>query len=120
MSECSHDLVERETACVDGVCPICLRAEVEWLKKRQVKPGWVQASEAAWKEICDRAVTAEARVAELQEKVERLESLERRIKDAMPEVYDLMSGAWDIRALTDAKAVADELEQALKGNQDER
>ena len=24
MSECTHDLAERETACADGMCPQCL------------------------------------------------------------------------------------------------
>jgi hypothetical protein len=24
---CDHDLSERETACADGMCPMCLRAE---------------------------------------------------------------------------------------------
>lgn len=30
---CSHDLAEMETMCADGICPLCLRAEVERLKK---------------------------------------------------------------------------------------
>jgi hypothetical protein len=29
MSECNHDLSERETACADGMCPLCLSAELE-------------------------------------------------------------------------------------------
>jgi hypothetical protein len=29
---CTHDLAERETACADGMCPLCLRQEVERLK----------------------------------------------------------------------------------------
>lgn len=27
-TECQHDLAERETACVDGMCPLCDRAEI--------------------------------------------------------------------------------------------
>ena len=26
--ECSHDLAEQETACADGMCPICLKAQL--------------------------------------------------------------------------------------------
>lgn len=29
---CSHDLAKRETACADGMCPICLADQVEQLK----------------------------------------------------------------------------------------
>ena len=25
---CEHDLAERETACVDGYCPLCLRIRI--------------------------------------------------------------------------------------------
>jgi hypothetical protein len=29
--KCTHDLAEKETACADGVCPICLRGAVAQL-----------------------------------------------------------------------------------------
>ena len=33
MSEkCEHDLAERETACADGMCPLCLQAEIAKLQ----------------------------------------------------------------------------------------
>lgn len=32
--KCEHDLAEKETACADGMCPVCLAAEVERLKNR--------------------------------------------------------------------------------------
>jgi hypothetical protein len=32
MSSCTHDLAERETACADGMCPICTAADNERLK----------------------------------------------------------------------------------------
>lgn len=32
MGECKHDLADRETACADGMCPLCLGAEVARLK----------------------------------------------------------------------------------------
>ena len=28
MSDCTHDLAERETACADGMCPLCLAARL--------------------------------------------------------------------------------------------
>ena len=31
MTDCPHDLAERETACADGVCPLCLQQEVKRL-----------------------------------------------------------------------------------------
>jgi len=34
MSECSHDLAERETACADGFCPLCLRTELAEAKEQ--------------------------------------------------------------------------------------
>jgi hypothetical protein len=33
MTECIHDLTEKETACNDGLCPICLQQDNEKLKK---------------------------------------------------------------------------------------
>ena len=32
MSECTHDLAERETACADGMCPQCLASDNESLR----------------------------------------------------------------------------------------
>ena len=32
MTQCTHDLAERETACADGMCPICKAAEIERLR----------------------------------------------------------------------------------------
>ena len=32
MSDCTHDLVDRETACADGLCPLCLRQRVSELE----------------------------------------------------------------------------------------
>jgi hypothetical protein len=29
---CEHDLVDKEGACADGMCPICLASEVEQLR----------------------------------------------------------------------------------------
>lgn len=44
MSDCTHDLAERETACFDGMCPLCLAAEnarlqaaIKWTQ--EVRPG---------------------------------------------------------------------------------
>lgn len=31
--ECKHDLAERETACADGYCPICLLSRVHDLEE---------------------------------------------------------------------------------------
>jgi len=28
MTDCTHDLAERETACADGMCPLCLARQV--------------------------------------------------------------------------------------------
>ena len=28
---CPHDIAERETACADGMCPLCQAAEIERL-----------------------------------------------------------------------------------------
>ncbi len=33
MSECKHDLAERETACADGMCPKCLASDNESLRE---------------------------------------------------------------------------------------
>ena len=33
MSECEHDLAERETACADGMCPQCLASDNESLRE---------------------------------------------------------------------------------------
>jgi hypothetical protein len=30
--QCPHDLAERETACADGLCPLCLQSEVQRLE----------------------------------------------------------------------------------------
>jgi hypothetical protein len=32
MSDCPHDLIEREIACFDGMCPLCQQAEIERLR----------------------------------------------------------------------------------------
>ena len=32
MSDCTHDLTEREVACADGMCPMCLAAECDVLR----------------------------------------------------------------------------------------
>ena len=32
MSECTHDLAERETACADGMCPQCLAVDNKSLR----------------------------------------------------------------------------------------
>ena len=32
MSECDHDLAERETACADGMCPQCLAKDNKSLR----------------------------------------------------------------------------------------
>ena len=40
---CTHDLAERETMCVDGYCPACLKAELEAIKAEHalaIKFGW--------------------------------------------------------------------------------
>ena len=34
---CDHDLAERETECADGVCPICLRAQLEQARKESLE-----------------------------------------------------------------------------------
>lgn len=34
MSTCNHELYEREVACADSMCPLCLAAEVESLRSR--------------------------------------------------------------------------------------
>lgn len=31
--DCTHDIIERENACADGMCPLCLATENEQLKK---------------------------------------------------------------------------------------
>jgi molecular chaperone GrpE (heat shock protein) len=36
MIECEHDLAERESACADGVCPICLVQEVNTVRSEMV------------------------------------------------------------------------------------
>lgn len=41
---CQHELYEREVACADGMCPQCLRAEVERL--RGLLTEWV--ADAHW------------------------------------------------------------------------
>jgi hypothetical protein len=33
MGDCSHDLMEREVACADGYCPICLVARIAKLEQ---------------------------------------------------------------------------------------
>jgi hypothetical protein len=30
---CTHDIIEKDNACADGMCPICLAAENEMLRK---------------------------------------------------------------------------------------
>jgi hypothetical protein len=30
---CKHDLAEQDTACADGLCPLCLQAEVKRLRE---------------------------------------------------------------------------------------
>lgn len=32
MSDCTHDLAERESACADGYCPLCLVADLAELR----------------------------------------------------------------------------------------
>jgi len=43
MKKCTHDLAERETACADGMCPICLSKFIE--KQRAVIKDWEQVSD---------------------------------------------------------------------------
>lgn len=31
VTRCPHDLAEQETACADGMCPLCLAAEIDLL-----------------------------------------------------------------------------------------
>lgn len=33
--KCEHDLAERETACADGLCPLCLQSENARLRESQ-------------------------------------------------------------------------------------
>jgi hypothetical protein len=33
MGKCEHDLAERETACADGYCPLCLSRKLHQLRK---------------------------------------------------------------------------------------
>jgi hypothetical protein len=33
MSACTHDLAERETACADGMCPMCIADKIERLER---------------------------------------------------------------------------------------
>jgi len=35
--KCNHNLAEMGTACVDGICPICLREKIEKLEKQRIK-----------------------------------------------------------------------------------
>ena len=35
--KCQHDLADRETACADGMCPLCLSAQIAALKDQLIK-----------------------------------------------------------------------------------
>ena len=37
MTTCTHDLATKETACADGMCPLCLAAELAEMKKDLAK-----------------------------------------------------------------------------------
>jgi ATP adenylyltransferase/5',5'''-P-1,P-4-tetraphosphate phosphorylase II len=44
MKKCTHDLAERETACADGLCPICLQELCN--QQRLLFADWEKASDA--------------------------------------------------------------------------
>jgi len=43
MKKCKHELWERESACADGACPICLSAFI--LEQQLIIKGWEKASD---------------------------------------------------------------------------
>jgi hypothetical protein len=55
---CTHDIIEKDNACADGMCPLCLAAEIKQLKGH--------------KEEADRHITT---IAELRADRERLIAL---------------------------------------------
>lgn len=53
MNICSHDLANRETACADGMCPLCLAIELDKLREEIKKALFqLQSTQRNWDEDC--------------------------------------------------------------------
>jgi len=46
---CTHDLAERETACADGMCPLCSAAELERLRAAPLSRDELNLIKSFWR-----------------------------------------------------------------------
>jgi hypothetical protein len=48
MTDCTHDLAERETACADGMCPLCIAKDAAYYRSRlqEIIPLFEEARDA--------------------------------------------------------------------------
>lgn len=70
MSECKHDLAERETMCADGFCPVCFIDERDKLKA-ELESYKFQTKHAVdiWKSRAEKAEAIAGRLAETLKKI---------------------------------------------------
>jgi hypothetical protein len=99
---CPHDLLERETACADGMCPLCLAADNErlqadneslcntlkqpdqvgyWERKHELAQAEIERLTASVKCWQGRAMNYVAEIKRLQAIAENAEALRRNLED---------------------------------------
>ena len=82
--KCTHDIIEKDNACADGMCPICLAAEIEHTRRSNEparNPDYRQAyakmhARLANQESCITWLLVELRA--LQKRVAQLEQRNAR------------------------------------------
>lgn len=81
---CPHDIIEKDNACADGMCPICLAAEIEHIR-RSNEPNREPAYRKSQVEIRDRLANRESCITwllvELRALQKRVTQLEKRNDD---------------------------------------